>query len=443
MNNHASEYIKKVLEQIKFIKVHNSISEELHNHILELTEELVAKGMDEEGAYKEAVLQMGDPVEVGKRLHKTHKPKPEWSILILLAMIVGFGFYIIYFYSTFYSVPETFRRQLIFGLLGLPVLLAFYFFDYTRFEKYTPFAYYFTCVLMFAAIIFVGSQRNGRAYINIGDIGFSPSFAAIPILLISYAGLVKRWCDGKMINLIKLIFSAWLPLLAILMEPALANFFIVGTGLLAMITCGICTNSKYRANRNKTILLMYICLFFIGLLLFIHYFVLRPWKMDRLTMFLHPERDPLGEGWIYTILGDIFNSAKLIGGGSSFLDSRGKAVNLLPCANSEYILTFVIGSLGWIFGIALIVFLSLIVLRLFITAGKINNTFGKYICVGVCCIFSLQVILNVLMALRLIPVLGVSLPFISAGGTAYLLNMVLIGLFLGIYRRKDLVSFQR
>lgn len=438
MNKYASDFVGKVLSQIRYKKVHNTISEELNNHIRELAEGYISEGMEEEEAYGKAVSIMGDPVEIGKRLHKTHRPKAEWSIFALLGILIVYGIYVLFVYSSWFSAPEVLRHQLQFVLAGIPVLCILYFFDYTKLEKFTLPAYYIVSLILLLAIIF-GERMNGRAYIFIGGFGFTPSFAVIPLILICYAGLVNRWCDGNTANMLKLIGSAAVPLFIIMIEPSLAYFLIVGAGLLVMITYGISTNEKFKGNRKKAILVLYACLFSLGLLLFLYFFGFQPWRMERLTMILHPEKDPLGEGWIYTIIDEILSSSQMLGSGGSFSDPSGKPMNVLPVANSEYILTFIIGSLGWIFGIVLIVLLSLIIFRLFVAAGKIRHAFGKYMCIGICCVFSLQVTVNVLMCLRLFPIFGVPLPFISFGGAAFLLNMVLIGLFLGVYRRKDII----
>ncbi len=439
MNRYASDFVYKVLGQIKYKKVHKTIATELDNHIQELAEGYISDGMEEEEAYGKAISRMGDPVEIGRSLHKTHKPKPEWSILSLLAVIIAYGIFIIFYYASLFSAPEVLRHQLQFLLVGIPLLCFFYFFDYTKLERFTLPVYFLTCLLLLGAIIF-GGRMQGRAYIFIGRFGFTPSFIVIPVILICFAGLVNRWCDGDTLNLIKLVGSAGLPLIIILMEPSLAYFFIVGTGLLVMITYGICTNQIFKASRTKTLLVLYACLIGFGFLLFFYFFGFKPWRIKRFTMFLNPEEDPMGEGWTYTILDKILSSSQMFGSGGSFTDASGKHISILPGANSEFILTFVIGSLGWLFGIVLIVLLSLIILRLFLAAGKIRHTFGKYLCVGICCVFSLQVIVNVLMSLRLFPTFGVPLPFISFGGAAFLLNTAMLGLFLGVYRRKDIIA---
>jgi cell division protein FtsW len=446
LSKYVTNFIDTVLVQIKCKKAHNTISKELNSHICELAEDYITEGLEEEEAFCKAIIQMGDPVEIGKRLHKTHKPKTEWSIIALLATIVVYGLYIMLQCSEAYIAidPEIFYNQILFAGLGICVLVLLYFFDYTKLEKYSIPAYFITCLLHLLSIIF-GSYQFGRSYIKIFGFGFTPSFMTIPILLIFYAGLVKKWCNGHIANMIKLIVVvSALPLLLILFEPSFLYFLIVCVGFLTMMTFGIC-GSNYKGNKRKTLLIIYGCLCALMALFFVVYYLeAGPHRIERLimrlTIFLNPQSDPQGIGYTNLVLNNILYFAKFIGnsGGSTNIGIDGIVYPLLPGAQSELILTFVIGRVGWLFGILLIALLSSLALRLFIASSKVRNEYGKYLCVGICCVFSLQVIVSVLMNLGLYPIFGIALPFFSYGGANYLFNMALIGLLIGVYRRKDI-----
>jgi len=434
LNTYASDFIETVLGQIKYKKAHASITVELQNHISEQAEGYMAESMGEDEAFCKAVAQMGNPAEIGKRLHKTHKPKTEWSIMLLLGAIVVFGLYIISIYSSLYFDYSIFYKQVFFAGLGICAIILFYFFDYTKLEKYSIPLYFVTSLLLLLAIMF-GSKMQGRAYIQIWGFGFIPSFVAIPLILIFYAGLVKKWCDGNVGNLLKLIGASGLPLFIILLEPSLIYCSIVGVGLLTMFTFGIC-GGNYKGNRRKTLIIIYGSLCALVFLIFVYVLSNIPYGTERFTVFLNPQRYARGAGYTNVVLDNILSSSKFLGSSeSTYISGNG-----LPSANSEFIFTFVVGSLGWLFGILLIVLLGLIILRLFVAASKVRHEYGKYLCVGICCVFSLQVIVNLLMNLGLCPIFNVALPFFSYGGASYLFNMALIGLLLGVYRRKDIIE---
>ena len=82
------EYIKKLLEQIRFEKAHKAIGDEIRAHIEDQIEKNMSDGMDKETAEKSAVEDMGDPVEVGISMDRVHRPRMAWSIVVA-AFVVG------------------------------------------------------------------------------------------------------------------------------------------------------------------------------------------------------------------------------------------------------------------------------------------------------------------------------------------------------------------
>ena len=83
----------------------------------------------------------------------------------------------------------------------------------------------------------------------------------------------------------------------------------------------------------------------------------------------------------------------------------------------------------------------LAIFRMFLASQRIKDGYGKYLVSSIVTVFALQIISNVLMNLGLFPILGISLPFISYGGSNFVANMALVGLMLGVYRRKDLIIY--
>ena len=93
MNQAVAEFLKHVLEQIKYKKIHPYIRQELEDHIESLKEAYEKEGLTEEAAYEKAITQMGDATIVGKELHEKHKPRCEWSLLILFSLLIGIGLF--------------------------------------------------------------------------------------------------------------------------------------------------------------------------------------------------------------------------------------------------------------------------------------------------------------------------------------------------------------
>ncbi|EPR08151.1 FtsW/RodA/SpoVE family cell cycle protein [Ruminiclostridium papyrosolvens] len=436
MNQCAADFINRVLGQVKYKKAHRIIQKELQSHIEELTELHISDdGMSEDEAVKKAVLKMGDPIAIGKQLHNTHKPKTEWSIVILLGAIVLFGLYIMFEYSQIATHPFYFKRQILFVAAGTILAVILYFVDFIRFEKYSLHVYYLVCLLLLAILVF-GPDTYGRAAIVLGGFSVTPSFVAIPVLLISYSGLIRRWCDGTPGNLFKLVVNSLLPLIIISMEPSLIFACILGAGFAVMVTYGIFSKS-FKGNRKKTLFILYGGLISFIIITLLYTFTYEPYRFERLTIFISPWKYAQSWGFTNVMLRKIQSSSQFIGMSKDMMGSNTKGL-ALPCADTNFVFTFVVGQFGWLFGAALLGLLGLIIVRLFMASNKVRNEYGKLLGVGICCVFSIQVLIHIISNLNLFPLTGISLPFISYGGQNCLLNMALIGMLLGIYRRKDI-----
>ena len=88
-------FLDKVCGEIKYRPVRKGISEELKSHIQEIKEEYTNKGIPENEAEEKAVSQMGVPEEIGRKLNKIHKPKLDWILLLMMAILMGFGVFVV------------------------------------------------------------------------------------------------------------------------------------------------------------------------------------------------------------------------------------------------------------------------------------------------------------------------------------------------------------
>ena len=144
------EYIKLLLEQVRFQKAHKTIAEEIRSHIEDQIEANLSEGMDRDTAEKQAVEDMGDPVEAGIALDKVHRPKLAWGV-VLAAIGVGLiGTMIQFFLANdttmqYFSVQMTSRSVnplngytfLARTVVGIGIMLSVYLLDYTVISKYS------------------------------------------------------------------------------------------------------------------------------------------------------------------------------------------------------------------------------------------------------------------------------------------------------------------
>ena len=137
------EYIRKLLEQVRFQKAHKAIQEEIRSHIEDQIEANIADGMDPATAEQKAVEDMGDPVEVGISMDRVHKPQMAWSIVVaaIVVGVLGTVIQILLTKDAVASGKEVFvggsGKYIFYTVLGIMTMILFYFIDYTNIAKYS------------------------------------------------------------------------------------------------------------------------------------------------------------------------------------------------------------------------------------------------------------------------------------------------------------------
>lgn len=442
LNNSVSSFLDEVCKQIKYKKIHKEISTEIQDHINQLMEEYKEYGMSEEEAVEKAVKQMGSPVEIGKELHKTHRPKTEWSIVILLVAMVLIGGGVLVSIANdgaaFLPIGRFIFTYIIYVTLGIAACVGFYFFDITKLERYSLIIFAVTLIFLFESTR-LSYRINNLPYIRIGGfLNFRPVTLVMPFFIVSFAGLLNRWMTGSIINLLKLLFLGMMVVLGCILQPSFADAMLIGCSFLVMITLAV-TSNKFKGNKMIFLSSIYGSVV-LGAGLILLKIIVVPYRLARLLVFLNPKLDPHGYGYVNSLLAKILHGAKLIGKGDSFyLNMNGKGVPVyLAGLRSEYIFTYIISTFGWLAGIFLVTVLTLMIMRMFNATKNIHNIYGKYVASSIVTVYSIEVILSTLMSIGMFPGLGISLPFISYGGVEFIINMSLLGVLLGIYRRKDL-----
>lgn len=423
-NDKIKQYLNNVCSEIKFKEVHKDIVSELEDHIQSFSEDNLENGLTEDAAINKAIAQMGDPHLVGKQLNIIHKPKPEWSILLLTLLFSMFGLTIMYLlenksiHDNHYSYYPLFQTSLISYIVGIIIITALYFFNYRKLLLYSKYIYLTTVFLLVFTNLF-GRPVSGIPFLQIGSI--IVNFISIsPIFLITaLAGIFRSWNWKNSRNFILGVLTLFLPCFLILK----GSIFNLAIYLAACFVIMYASKAK----------LSHICIIAVGLIMsIIFYFLSEPYRIKRFFSFLHPNVDPNGGSWLYLQLKNATSSAGILGRGFTL------KTNSIPNIQSDFVLTYIIYTFGW--AVASIFILSIIffIVRLYKSADETKDPYGKLLIKGFSSIFFLKFLSNILVNLGLAPTAGVSLPFISYGRYELLSYMIMIGLILSVYRRKNL-----
>ena len=419
MHEKITAFLDSVCGEIGKREVHEEIREELQAHILEKAEK--------EGVEK-AVESMGNPLAIGAALHKEHKPKTDWFMLLLVLLLAGCGALVmINNYDSGYNLSFG-KYQLCVGI-GLCAFFAAWFFRYDRLKKLALPLCISAAAILIATQIF-GYLQNGRRYFMIAGIHIAPDVALF-LFLIGFAGLVEKSKGKGMLAVVKLfglsIGFAMLFMLLPFTTYAILTMLASAAVLLTAVKKGHFGGVKKL--QLYVIAAPYACG---GILLAAS---LVRFGSNRLTSFFsRGQTDPQGGGWIYIMVDKWLSASRFFGAADA--GAVGYSIDKsLPSVATDYAFVNMVASFGWVLGIAFLALVALLIVRMLFIVRRIKNSYGYYLFTAACTLVTMQFLIGILINLNLFPLTSISLPFISYGPANYVVNMLLMGLMLSVYRR--------
>ncbi len=429
-SNKLEGYLKTVCQQIRWKKAHGVISEELENHIIDQKNAFVSEGFTEENAMDKAIEEMGDPIVVGSELDRTHKPKPEWSIISLTGVLLFLGFLIREFIANDVSnAANSTGSNVVITVFGIAVMVIAYFLDYTIIGKHPKFIYFGLIAIMISSMVI------SPGTISISQKYMGQFFYAKFIMLLfptAFAGIIysmrNRGYEGIVLSGIYFIF----PALLCLQIPSLSSLAMYTITCLIILTYAI-LKGWFNVKKLKAMLLVYIPTLITP---FIALKFMEQYQIARLKYALNPSLDPFGAGYIANVTRLIIKNAKLIGYNSYGIDTG----NLLPNINTDFIMTHLIDRLGWISFILLVMVFLIFIIRALKLVHNQKNVLGNLVSISVIATFIMQVIIYVLNNLGFPLIAPLTLPLISYSRTGTILNLFLIGIMLSVFRNSSIYT---
>jgi cell division protein FtsW len=321
-----------------------------------------------------------------------------------------------------------FKHQLFFGVI--PGLILMYIAQKIDYRFWRKFAFpFFALNLFFLILVFIpglGLNFQGASrWIRLGPFSFQPS----EMLKLSIIIYLAAWLESKKEKGSDL-FEGFLPFLAIV---GMVGFLIIkqpdmGTlGSVVLIAMAIYFMSGARWNHLAAMLGL-------GALAFLALVKFESYRMGRLMVFLHPEIDPRGIGY------QINQALLAIGSGGIFglgLGHSRQKFNYLPEPVGDSIFAIIAEEAGLIGAIALVLLFVMFAMRGFKIAQNAPDTFGKLVAVGITSWVIFQALMNISAISGIVPLTGVTLPFISYGGTSLVFSMIGVGILLNISKKCD------
>lgn len=322
-------------------------------------------------------------------------------------------------------------RQALALVLGLVGFFFFSTLDYRSFKKSASWLYS-AAVLLLIAVLFIGVTVKGATrWLPLGVFNFQPAelskFALIVIL--------AKFIQGRGVGLQRFRYVGWsgafaaIPVMLIMIQPDLGSAIVhvaIWIGMLA-------------ASSMPRRFFLYLLVGFLIFAVVAWQFLLAPYQKDRIHTFLDPAADPLGRGY------NVIQSTVAIGSGGLFGTGLARGLQsqlrFLPERQTDFIFASTVEELGMFGGGLVLLLLGYALVRILRIMESSRDLFGRQLAAGIFFLLFTQGAVNVGMNLGLLPVTGITLPFLSYGGSSLVINFWLVGILESIARQSSGVRF--
>ena len=370
------------------------------------------------------------------RKKKIEKKKAVDFTLFLSIMILVFIGIIMVFSASWPEAMQKFddgyyflKRQLSFAILGFFVLIVLMNIDYRYYKKFALPIFIIAIILGLLIFSPLGVEQKGaRRWVQILGFRFMPS----DIIKLSSIIFFAAFLSNKKDRIPTLLYGT---------IPALA---IIG------VSCGLI---YFQKDLGTTITLSgtMMVMFFVAGMRLSHLFALgggacgllyfaitsegNEYRLERVTAFIDPFADKLDTGW------QAVQSLYAIGSGGLFGLGLGKSRQkffYIPESYNDFIFSIIGEELGFLGALLVMGLLLVAIWRGIIIALKVDDTFGCYLATGIIALIAIQSLIHIAVVTSSIPTTGITLPFVSYGGTSLVMNMAAIGVLLNISRHANL-----
>jgi len=350
----------------------------------------------------------------------------DFSILIVVILIVAFG--IVNIYSA--AGPSAAKLQFCWLIVGLIAVYFILTLDYVQILNYAPVIYWAAVILLLINDI-TGKAINGaNAWIKLGARSIQPGEFAKIGMIIMVAKVIEN-AEGEINNvktLSKIAFYAGIPMILILIQPDMG---------LTMVSFFIMLGIVVVANLNWKVIVGGLTAVAVAVVGIWNSPLMKPYWKARFLAVINPEKYSQTEGL------QLLQSKIAIGSGGIFGMGfmNGKQYKLVPENHTDFIFAVIGEEWGLVGALILMTLYGILLYKLINIAKNSKDIAGSIIVTGVVASILFSIIQNIGMTIGLLPISGITLPFVSYGGSSMLTYFISLGLALNIGMRKNKINF--
>ena len=353
-------------------------------------------------------------------------------ILVALGLTI-YGLFMVY--SATHQALTTLRgdpgfylkKQIVFMMLGLLLLIVTTVFDYRLVKVYAPFIFGLAGFLLFLVLTPLGSETAGaQRWVTLFGFQFQPSeFAKLSLVAMLAAYLSEIRGPIRLEHVWRSAGLTMIPLALVVLQPDIGTSMVFAVILVAaLVVAG--AKAKHIGILALAALIAIFGAFRVG--------IVQDYQIARLTGFLDPANDPLRAGYNRAQAEIAIGAGGISGTG--YLSGTQTNLDFVPEQHTDFIFTVVGEEFGFVGAMLLLSLYGVLIWRGFRIAMASRDTFGTILALGLVSIFAFQVFVNIGMTIGIMPITGIPLPFLSYGGTALLTNFVAVGLLLNVHMRR-------
>jgi len=356
-----------------------------------------------------------------------------WAIIVAI-IIVAFG--TINIFSVTQPLGKTFvsysavKLQIINLIVGLVVLYVIIAVDYSIIKGYAGILYWGSIGLLLVNRV-VSAKVYGQAnWLSIGPLTIQPAeFAKIALIIMLAKKLDDMECKINNIkNFSIILFYSGLPVALIFPDMGL-------TMIIFYMVLGI----VFIAGLDLKVIFGGLAVLISGIGILWNTSMIPAYQKARLTSFINPAADPSGASYQLLQSKIAIGSGGLMGKG--FLNGTRTGGGFVPFASTDFIFTVICEEWGLMGATFLFLLYAILIFKFIKIARNAKDTFGSLICVGIISLFLFSIIQNAGMTIGIMAISGITLPFVSYGGSSLVTNFIALGLVINVGMRKKKINF--
>lgn len=431
------EYLDILSEQIRCKKARPMIVEELENHIEDQAEAYRAEGMKEEEALDKAVKEMGDPVETGMELDRIHRPRMQWELVVLAVVLslVGMFVQIVILKESCLSTDETTLRnsyivrvvlQTLMSIGAMAVMCAI---DYTFLAKHPIALWWGGCTLLLFYYFIYGWRmlmRNAFAYYM------------ITLMVPVFVAILFRSRGKKTVEMLKCI-GLYLALVSVLVmtNASISGIMEMTAVILLLLTVAV-IRGWFGGKKSGQLALVWVPALGVPAALLMAAFradgnlhILAEYQAARIRALFSQSGDA---SYTVTTVREQLDKSTMFG-------NKELPLSTLPALQNDYVITAMFSYFGVVFTILVLCIVAYFIWKIFRISFRQKNRLGFMVsisCGGLLFVKSLNYLISNLGVFSIFS--QMSMPFLSYGWGNAIVNGILVGLLLSVYRNTNIVS---